>query len=328
MMNFITKQNGNNEIVNIEFKGKLSDKRRLGSIKEQNHNDLSERLKNSKHEFLSVIILKDRLDVELMHDPKYCKNESVLGVSKIHEEARKRMINKYYSDDEVERIVEQQKYPTKQFNFKNDDYKPSFESKLRDEIYRSQECALIPEIYYEYKEFARYRYDEKTDSDIELSDSEYEKALKILNQELFLPQVYTTLERIYDLPKPFDFWDDRNTFQQYYLVSNGNEIDCVQGGPASSHQRETHGLWGHCFASLAKKLKIRTSVLKYTSRNKLILLHEFNDFKVMHNDLTGNYRADWSKTKSLFGGRLLQSNFQPEIGVQSISEFSDLDQIQ
>ncbi|MBL7545552.1 MAG: hypothetical protein JNL11_17165 [Bdellovibrionaceae bacterium] len=230
------------------------------------------------------------------------------------------MTNRYYSDEDINRIVSELEYPSKQFNFKKDKLTPSFMSKLTDEIYQSQELALVPEIYNEYKESAKYAYDEKTDREVELSDREHEKAVEILNRELFLPQVYTRYERVYDLPKPFHFWDDRNHFQQYFMALNGSEVDYVQSGSASSHQREMHGLWGHTFASLAKEKQIKTFILKYNSANKIHLIQEFNEFKAMDSDLTGNYQVNWEQTRHLFEGRLLRSEFEAESGTQRLVE--------
>lgn len=318
MIKFKIKKGSKDIIRGIDLNQKFSNERWLSGAESQNHADLAKKLNKEEFEFCSVIILKDRLDGSLINNPKFCKSESFIGVSKIHEEVRRRMTNRYYSDDDINRIVSEWEYPSRQYNFKKDKLTPSFMSKLKDEIYQSQELALVPEIYNEYIESAKYAYDEKTDREIELSDTEYEKAVEILNRDLFLPQVYTKYERIYDLPKPFHFWDDRNHFQQYFMVSNGSEVDCIQSGPASSHQREMHGLWGHTFASLAKEKQIKTFILKYSSSNELHLIQEFNEFKAMDSDLTGNYQVNWEKTRHLFEGRLLRSEFEVESGTQKL----------
>lgn len=308
----------NNRIKDIQFEKPISQSRWLNNLEERQHLSLSKRFNFEKYEFASVIILKDRLDPSLMTNPKYCKMESFIGVSKIQEEARKRMVNKYYDEESVEKIISDQEYQTKQFNFKKDSLRPSFLSKLKDSIYESQELELIPEIFQEYCDSAKFDYDDSLSEEIERNEDDTKLAIDILRKELFLPQVFTTYNRVYALPEPFDFWDDRNLFQQYYLVSNGESIDTVQGGPASSHQREMHGLWAHTFAELSKTKKIRTWVLKYNSKNELILVDHFDQFKAMNYDLTGNYAEDWSVTKVLFKGKLLKSSFSEENGSQKI----------
>lgn len=321
MIKIKLKKGSKSKISGIEMKTSASGSEWLRDFEGLNHIDLAKKLTEQKLQFCSVIILKDRLDNDLWNNPKYSKTENFIGISKLHEEARKRLINKYYDDSELEDILSKQSFPNKQFNFKDDVYKPSFISKLKDEIYKSQELAMIPEIYDQYKESAKYTYDEKSDSEIELSEVEYELAIKSLNQELFLPQVYTQFNRVYSMPKPFHFWDDRNNFQQYFLMSNESEVNFIQSGPASSHQREMHGLWGHTFASLARNQKIKTFVFKYNSKNELHLVNEFSDFKAVQSDLTGNYRMDWSKTRNLFDGRLLQIEFDAETSTQSLIEY-------
>ncbi len=308
-----------NRVRGVSIEKPISDSSGLNNFHDLNHTDLSKKLQKEYNEFCSIIILKDRLDHNLMLNPNFCKTESFIGVSKIQEEARKRMINSYYNENEIEKIIKEQDYATKQYNYKKDTKKPSFLSNLKDSIFESQELALIPEIWEEYKNSVKYYYDEDLDKEIERTDDEAKMELDILKQELFLPQVFTTYNRVYSLPKPFNFWDDRNLFQQYYLVSNKEYTGCIQGGPASSHQREMHGLWAHTFAELSKVRNIQTFVLKYNSKNELHLLEHFDDFKAMNYDLTGNYRVNWSDTKHIFSGKLLNSDFSHDEGIQKIS---------
>jgi len=52
-------------------------------------------------------------------------------------------------------------------------------------------------------------------------------------------------ERIYAIPEPLNYWDSRNSYQQYFAIPEHKLL--WQGGGGSSGQRETQSRFGFAF---------------------------------------------------------------------------------
>jgi hypothetical protein len=136
--------------------------------------------------------------------------------------------------------------------------------------------------------------------------------LKILWPDYFLrimmPRTSRSYRRLYDnIPKPMTHWDSRNSWQQFFFVSDGQgqPIDYIHGGYASSGAREHQGLMAHTFATLDSVSKIKTIVARYSSKNILVPDVEFDSFKTQPQELSGNYRSSREVIRELFRGKLI-----------------------
>lgn len=113
------------------------------------------------------------------------------------------------------------------------------------------------------------------------------------------------------MPKPFDYWDWRNPFQQYYFWKRDDKIYWVRGGSGSSGAREHQGRYAHIFACAENHgSKIQTFCCKYDKRNRFVLSHFYDCFKAINRELMGNYPASYSEVKQLFKGKLLGFGFE------------------
>lgn len=85
-------------------------------------------------------------------------------------------------------------------------------------------------------------------------------------------------------------------------------VDWIAGGSGGSSQRENMGRFAHVFATLAVRhgLDAPTDLFAYSGRNEFRLVRRFAAFRAVDRELTGNYKADWSRTAELFAGRLLR----------------------
>lgn len=126
---------------------------------------------------------------------------------------------------------------------------------------------------------------------------------------LLTPSTIQRNNRIYDMQKPFDHWDHRNPWQQYFFVKNLDTgvVYYTRGGSGSSGARETQGLMAHTFVTLSKKFKIPTHICKYNKYNEFIYVNKHDTLKVINQELSGNYRVKLDK--SIFDGFLLNFDY-------------------
>jgi hypothetical protein len=226
------------------------------------------------------------------------------------------------SVDQVKRILEE-----RNISFRaNNDFLPAsgeseedrrFRMQLEELVWDAQENTLLETLFEEYKEETKWNYDEETGEEIALSHDESARAWEKRVLELFLPRVRTEYARMYAMPEPLCFWDDRNQFQQWFLWTDMKKIYYAQGGSGSSGQREAMGRFAHLFAFLATKHHVEapTWVLLYTEDNRLRVLEQSKRFYAINRELTGNYRPIHEDTRTLFQGRLLHmiSDHQVEL---------------
>jgi len=69
--------------------------------------------------------------------------------------------------------------------------------------------------------------------------------------EIGKPRIRRSRKRLYDLPKPLNYWGRSNTDQQYFVMPSHRV--CAIGGGDSSGQRETQSLWSSNPVSLIGK---------------------------------------------------------------------------
>ena len=280
------------------------------------HDRRAAELARGDSRFASILILNAPLKDGLLDDPRYVRKTNHILVSEVEEEARKRIINRYFSEKEAVRLLRKKGIPLWEKSAVRDD--GSFKRKLIDLVWEAQKNSHIPEIVEELREETRFEYDETSDEERELSPAAFRKAWEKRRLEIFLPRAETELRRVYSMPEPFCFWDPRNPFQQWFFVDDGETISYAQGGPGGSGQREAMGRYAHLFVTLAKRHRREapTDVLQYTETNELRLLQRFDRFMVLNQDLTGNYQAEPAGVARLFKGRLLEWDSRKNTAVE------------
>jgi hypothetical protein len=102
------------------------------------------------------------------------------------------------------------------------------------------------------------------------------------------------------MPPPFNHWDQRNLWQQYYFAENQDGIFFYeQGGSGSSGQRYDHGFYGHLFALLNSEKPIATYFFTYDSRNRFVFNREEKSLWLNFFDLVGNFHVDWKESEKI-----------------------------
>ncbi|MBM4355452.1 MAG: hypothetical protein FJ109_16970 [Deltaproteobacteria bacterium] len=107
-------------------------------------------------------------------------------------------------------------------------------------------------------------------------------------------------ERRFDLPPPFDWWDARNPFQQYFFVPEAQWM--AVGGSGSSGQREMHSRMGFTFAAYRKAGPVPSLLLAYDRHNRLRFVGEFGDLCLEELTLGMNYHVDRAEQERLLRG--------------------------
>ncbi len=122
-------------------------------------------------------------------------------------------------------------------------------------------------------------------------------------EDPFKPRVEYEYHRKYDMPPPFNHWDSRNPWQQYYCGREQcGRFYYEQGGTGSSGQRYNHGFYGHLFALLNNEDPILTYFFTYDSRNQFICNRKEESLWLNSFDLTGNFKIDWKESERILKG--------------------------
>ena len=117
-------------------------------------------------------------------------------------------------------------------------------------------------------------------------------------EDPFKERIEYEYHRRYDMPPPFNHWDRRNLWQQYYFAKNQDGIFFYeQGGCGSSGQRYYHGFYGHLYALLNSENPIPTYFFTYDSRNRFLFEREEKNLWLNFFDLVGNFHIDWKESE-------------------------------
>ena len=197
----------------------------------------------------------EHLEDELWEDTRYTDKEEVHLCSRVEEEVRKcwRDRNRKHLELIDERLEA----------LKNDpEYKDMKEGDLRDKIIDDLNRQVYPiaieRVKEEYQEFY---------------EDEWEEYWK--KEDPFKDRIEYRYHRRYEMPLPFNHWDSRNAWQQYYFSKNQEGFFYyAQGGSGSSGQRYNHGFYGHLFALLNNENPVPTYFFTYDSRNQFVFNRE------------------------------------------------------
>ena len=230
--------------------------------------------------FFSVYVSMEHLEDDLWEDSRYTEKEEVHLCSRVEEEARR-----YWSDRNREHLkLIDERYETLKQDPK---YKDMKEWDLKDRIIEdlNQEvCPMaIERVKEEYQEFY---------------EDEWEEYWK--KEDPFKDRTECRYHRRYEMPPPFNHWDNRNPWQQYYFAKDqDSRFFYEQGGSGSSGQRYNHGFYGHLFALLNNENPVSTYFLTYDSHNQFILNREENNLWLNSAYLTGNFHIDWKDSERI-----------------------------
>lgn len=124
----------------------------------------------------------------------------------------------------------------------------------------------------------------------------WEKKRKELTRDRF----YYQIERIYDVPYPWNYWDYRNSVVQTYFFIEKGETSCISGGSGSSGQRENHSRYGFLFARCQNKgIDIPAHIMVYDDHNRFKYLTSSKSLVLSSSDLGSNYHIDWKERKRI-----------------------------
>ena len=234
-------------------------------------------------EFFSVYVFMESLEDDLWEDNRYAEKEKVLLCSRVEEEARK-----YWWDRNSEHL---KLIDERVESLKNDpEYKGMKEGDLRDKVIKDLDREVYPIAIERVKE--EYQ---------ELYEDQWEKYWK--KEDPFKERIEYRYHRRYEMPTPFNHWDSRNPWQQYYFGRSQDSLFYYeQGGSGSSGQRYNHGFYGHLFALLNGENPVPTYLYTYDSRNHFIFNREEKSLCLNYFDLVGNFHIDWKESQKILEG--------------------------
>jgi hypothetical protein len=228
--------------------------------------------------FFSVYVFMELLDNDLWEDDRYVEKEKVHLCSLVEEEARKYWWGR--NREHMKRIDE------RIASLKDDpEYRDMKEGDLRDKVVEDLNREIYPEMIERLKEKYHWMYED-----------EWEEHWK--QEDPFKERVEYRHHRRYEMPPPFDHWDSRNAWQQYYFGKDRNGLfHYAQGGSGSSGQRYNHGFYGHLFALLNRENPVPTYFFTYDSHNCFVFNRKEESLWLNSVDLVGNFHIDWEKSQ-------------------------------
>ena len=230
--------------------------------------------------FFSVYVYMERLENDLWDDDRYTEKEKVILCSRVEEEVRK-----YWWDRNREHL---KLIDERMESLKNEpEYKNMKEGDLRDKIIKDLDQKIFPEMIERVKEEYQLIYED-----------EWEKYWE--KEDPFKERVEYRYHRRYEMPPPFNHWDSRNPWQQYYFCKDQDgHFYYIQGGSGSSGQRYNHGFYGHLFALLNNEKPVPTYFFTYNSRNQFIFNRKEKSLHLYFLHLVGNFQIDWKESERI-----------------------------
>jgi hypothetical protein len=90
---------------------------------------------------------------------------------------------------------------------------------------------------------------------------------KFTMEKISKPRKKRRQERIYAIPEPLNYWDSRNSYQQYFAAPEFKVLR--QGGGGSSGQRETQSKFGFAYGLFSRFQAIPSHIFVYDKDNVL-----------------------------------------------------------
>lgn len=269
------------------------------------------------HTVQSVLVLSDRLNEELWDNPKYMRKDLQILVSEFEEHIRKEIMNDYYTDEQILEFCKKYDLETESTSYTKAENRAHW-SRLFDAFVELRHRLMFPSTLLQFERVFRVFDPETCDERPKpLTRTQLAEVWPAYLEKILMPRTSVTYKRLYNLPPPFNWWDDRNLWQHYFFVSEspGAPISYRHGGSASSGVRENHGLMSHTFATLSdRRGGVKTLVVGYSNNSVLAPIAEYDTFKTLPYELSGNYSSDRDTLDSLFKGKLITSTFNFDTG--------------
>jgi len=264
-----------------------------------------------------VIVESEHLSNEHLDDPNYRHQTNHMCISDAEEKAITSLQNKWFREKEINHYIEKYAWPRVTYNYQEEPEKEKrFKTRIEDALFRYQQNKEMILQIIANLDYAKYKLDEEgypiedDEGEYTLADeADVEKNKDLLLDQMLLPKVRSTYDRVYAMPEPLHYWDYRSFWHQFFFVENHTtqQTMWVRGQGGGSSSREENGRWAHAFAHLQKTYGIKTPSwhFNYDSHNILRCIHQYNSFKSFRYDLTGNYNWNRKDTESLFSGLLI-----------------------
>lgn len=120
---------------------------------------------------------------------------------------------------------------------------------------------------------------------------------KFTMEKISKPRKKRHKERIYAIPEPLNYWDSRNSYQQYFAVPEHKVL--WQGGGGSSGQRETQSKFGFAFGLFNQIQAIPSHIFVYDKDNVLRYVDTLEKLCLAPTDMGSNYHLNHEKMRQL-----------------------------
>jgi hypothetical protein len=120
---------------------------------------------------------------------------------------------------------------------------------------------------------------------------------KFSMEKISKPRQKRHRERLYAIPEPLNYWDVRNSYQQYFAVPEYKVL--WQGGGGSSGQRETQSRFGFAFALYNREQLIPSHILVYDKDNILRYVDSLKKLCLAPFDMGSNYHLNHGEMRQL-----------------------------
>jgi len=120
---------------------------------------------------------------------------------------------------------------------------------------------------------------------------------KFTMEKISRPRKKRRRERIYAIPEPLNYWDSRNSYQQYFAVPEYKVL--WQGGGGSSGQREVQSKFGFAFALYNQTKAIHSHIFVYDKDNILRHVDTLKKLCLAPSDMGSNYHLNHEAMRQL-----------------------------
>jgi len=120
---------------------------------------------------------------------------------------------------------------------------------------------------------------------------------KFTMEKISKPRKKRHKERIYAIPEPLNYWDSRNSYQQYFAVPKHKVL--WQGGGGSSGQRETQSKFGFAFGLFNQIQAIPSHIFVYDKDNVLRYVDTLEKLSLAPTDMGSNYHLNHEEMRQL-----------------------------
>ena len=120
---------------------------------------------------------------------------------------------------------------------------------------------------------------------------------KFTMEKISKPRKKRHQERIYAIPEPLNYWDSRNSYQQYFAIPEHKVL--WQGGGGSSGQRETQSRFGFAFGLFNQTQSIPSHIFVYDKENVLRYVDTLEKLCLAPSDMGSNYQLNHEEMRQV-----------------------------